>query len=184
MPMCEEDEWGNTWMDDAVPGGIEIAHVMLEIRQTFGWTKMWANYDGLRICPRVRVWLDGYQDLDYHEAFLLRVWTNYGDDADHVTTADHLAVYSRHGKPTVAWREQPRLFFDGDSEWLFDGIRWWVDWTQTEAEYRDPETTIQLSQERLDRIAEHNRTVTQRDRDSAVRLGLGPALPYLRNVTE
>lgn len=168
------DKWGNEWDDDAVPSGIEIAHVMLEIRRDHGWSEMWSDYAGLRICPRVRVWLDGYQDLDYHESFLLRVYTDTKRDGLHVTTADHLAVYVRHTDPFVTWRQQPRLFFDAGFEWLFDGIRWWVDHTQAEAEYQP--TDSGLSDEHLAAIAAHNAATRQRDRDNARQLGI--VLPY------
>ena len=190
-----EDEWGNDWMDGAVPGGIEIAEVMLEIRHEHGWAKTWGNCEGLHICPRVSVWLDGYQDHDYEEVFLLRVWTEsepvldpgpdyYGrTNVMHtVTLTDHLAVSTHPGGVDVEWRNDPRLFFDADSEWNYEGLRWWVDWTEntirsrSEAEEHDhpmkPEVRAHLK--------EHNFSVSQHDRDLAVRLGLSSALPYLK----
>jgi hypothetical protein len=189
-----EDEWGNDWMDGAVPGGVEIAHVMLEIQREHGWAKMWANYEGLHICPRVRVWLDGYQDHDYEQVFLLRVWTEsepvldpgpdyYGHtNVMHtVTLTDHLAVYQHHDGVDVEWRNDPRLFFDADSEWSYEGLRWWVDWTESSARSRREaeERDHPLPEETLRSLAKHNFSVSQHDRDLAIRLGLKRALPYL-----
>jgi hypothetical protein len=172
-----EDEWGNEWMDDAVPSGTEIAQVMLEIREEFGWQKMWSDCNGLRICPRVRVWLDAYQDRDYEEAFLLRVWTTTEDVERklRVEVADHLAIYTNvSGSDSVEWRQEPRLFFDTDAEWGYKGMRWWVDWLETESESRAE--LVKWTPEERQRLSVSNEAIRQRHRENARLLGVN--LPY------
>ncbi len=178
------DKWGNDWMDDAVPGAQEIADVMLEIRKEHGWTKMWSDSQGLDICPRVTVWLDGYSDHDYMEGFLLKVWTNHGDGDDQVTVTDHLFIFTGlYGGPdkatemAVEWRQEPRLFFDADNHWLTEGLIWWAKrmefWMESQQEVgHNPSVSLSA----------HNAIVTQRDRDRAVKLGLAKALPYLAKL--
>lgn len=176
-----EDENGNEWMEGAVPGGLEIAEVMLEVLDEKGWGATWMDCDGLRICPRVRVWLDGYQDLDFEQAFLLRVWTDSDPDPETgrtLTLTDHLAVYRRHvgtEHVDVEWRQNPRLFFDADGEWGIDGLHWWVDVIEEMRRSRAREH--RLSDEARDRIAEHNRTIELRDQELARKMRLH--LPYL-----
>lgn len=171
--MSDEHEW----VDDAVPGGIEIAHVVLEHLHDHGWAKTWEDCNGFRVCPRVRVWLDAYSDWDYEQVFLFRVWTQYPNDHDpeRVEVTDHLAVFLAHAygpnsRPLVEWRQEPKLFFEAGGEWGFDGMRWWVDWCQG---IHEP------SAEDLERQAqyeEHNDSIRNRDRQRAIALGLGPAL--------
>lgn len=177
----DADEHGNVWMDDAVPGGIEIASVVLEILAEEGWSKTWEDCQGLRICPRVRVWLDGYQDLDYMQSFLLRVWTKSENTKDgrSVTLTDHLAIVSGlpNGKSDVAWRQEPRLFFDTDARWSAEGLHWWVDWTEGVIE--EGCSNPDLSPELREMTRKHNDSAGERDRQLARELGLSSALPYI-----
>lgn len=178
------DEHGNEWMDDAVPGGLEIADVMLEIITNEGWAKAWEDCDGLRICPRVRVWLDGYQDLDYTQSFLLRVWTDSDKTKDgrFVTMTDHLAILSGlpNGKTDVTWRQKPRLFFDADHEWTANGLHWWVDWTESVIE--EGCSASDMRPELREMIEKHNRETRERHRQLARELGLASTLPYIDQI--
>lgn len=181
MATPAADENGNVWEDQAVPGGREIAEVMLEIRGARGWQDMWSDCDGLRICPRVRVWLDGYQDHDYEEVFLLRVWTDSEvyEDWRTLTLTDHLAVFSRSDGVDVEWRNDPRLFFDAGIEWGYDGLRWWVDWAQAVTEARN--AAFEADRPMPQSVLDHNRAVSERDRTQALKMGLAGALPYLKH---
>lgn len=178
-----EDENGNEWMDQAVPSGQEIAVVMLEIEHAKGWDQMWSDYAGLRICPRVRVWLDGYADYDYERAFLLKVWTNsepYDDEGRTLTLTDHLAVYQRHagtGGVSVEWRNDTRLFFDVTGEWTAKGLHWWVDWiTAVQSLEREPR---KLSPAFEADLRQYNYSISKKDRDIARAMGMQGAMPYL-----
>lgn len=176
------------WVDGAVPGGREVAQVMVETIHEKGWSTAWGDCQGMRICPRVRVWLDGYVDYDYHQAFLLRVWTTSEPDTDGhtVEVTDHLAVYQRHGlnpqtleaNLDVEWRQDPRLFFDSTHEWRFKGLRWWVDWVEG----------IQMADwdDAVARRPARPKTPgpAERDRETAKRLGMAAALPYLRDLPQ
>lgn len=173
-----EDENGYDWVDDAVPSGTEIARVLLGVLRSRGWAQTWGDCTGLRICPRVRVWLDGYKDLDFEQAFLLRVWTDHAKDEAHVTVTDHLAVYARvGGKLDVEWRQDPRLFFDEDEDWSVGGDHWFASWLARDRDslrrYEERSSPTPAS------IAAHNRRIRERDRQIALNLGLGPSLPYL-----
>jgi hypothetical protein len=134
------DENGNEWVDDPVPGGIEIATVMIERIQRVGWQKAWSSCDGMDICrrwtdhgspgnyyemPGTYVFLAGYQDLDYEQAYLLTVCTQ----TDEETWVDYLAVYQRHAGTQhldVEWAQRRHLFFDQVDSHV-DALHWWVD---------------------------------------------------------
>lgn len=173
------DEHGNIWIDDAVPSGMEIAEVMLEIIRHEGWDRTWDDCQGLQICPRVRVWLDGYMDWDYKRVFLLRIWTNSetNDEGRFLTLTDHLAVYDNVGggrrRLDVEWRQDPRLFFDADREWGFTGYRWWISWIEAVVEANEGKQDAPPTS-----VIEHSRQIVERDQELARAMGL--CLPYLK----
>jgi hypothetical protein len=118
----------------------------------------------------VRVWLDGYQDRDYEEAYLLRVWT----DTAGVTVTDHLAILTNvDGSDSVEWRQDPRLFFDAGGDWLYSGLRWWVDWLEAEIESRHIPT---LPDEHHKQLVANSEALRQKHRDEARAAGI--VLPY------
>jgi len=137
--MQPPDENGNEWVDDPAPSGLEIAHVMIERIAAVGWQTAWASCDGMDICkrysrsddglyvqrPGTYVFLSGYQDLDYEQAFLLTVCTQ----TDEETWVDYLSVYQRHagiGNLDVEWAQKSHRFFDRGNHRV-EALHWWVD---------------------------------------------------------
>jgi hypothetical protein len=127
-------------MDNSTPGGLEIAHVMLERIDALGWSKAWwSSCDGMAICPRwtqdvnglireapgTYVFLSGFQDLDYERAFLLTVCTQTDDE----TWVDYLSVFQKHAgldHLDVEWAQRPHRFSEPANH-RGKALHWWVD---------------------------------------------------------
>jgi hypothetical protein len=113
---------------------------MLERIAAVGWQKAWwSSGDGMDICsrysrtadglwvqcPGTYVFLSGYQDLDFHQAFLLTVCTQTDDG----TTVDYLSVYQKHAGTEnldVEWAQLAHPFFEGPGLRV-KALHWWVD---------------------------------------------------------
>lgn len=138
-----EYQWG-----DDVPSGMEIAVTMIERIREVGWQKAWSSCDGMDIArrwtdegtpgrfhemPGTYVFLAGYQDLDYEQAYLLTVCTQ----TDTETWVDYLAVYQAHagtGNLDVEWAQRRHRFFDVGSCPRRDVLHWWVDVADAQGE--------------------------------------------------
>jgi len=117
---------------------VEIADVMLERIKRLGWQKAWwSSADGMDICsrysdsgnglyvqrPGTYIFLHGYMDLDYQQAFLLTVCTQ----TDEETWVDYLSVFQGvRGKLDVEWAQRPHRFFE-PADHLHEAQHWWVD---------------------------------------------------------
>lgn len=164
--------------------GQEIADTVLAHIHTKGWSETWKEYDGFRVTPNCRVWLDGYADWDYEATYLFRVWTDIEslDDPDvHCTVTDHLAVLWADGEVTCEWRDKPMLFWDAVEPWGAEGMHWWVDWCHQER-HAAYEPSSPASEAANAFLQEHNRQVSAKDHENARYLGLDLIMPYLRLV--
>lgn len=138
-----------------------------------GWRATWGSCEGFRIDEHVSVWLDGYQDLDMSETFLLRVWTTLDTGDASVTVTEHLALLWEPSAPWTSWRGAPRLFFDAGDEWRDGGLHWWIN--VIAARRREVAAALpSLSPEHEALIAAHNAAVGAGEHAKARRLGLEP----------
>lgn len=141
-----EKDYGNDEWTDGVPSGLTIAEVVIERIHEQGWQKAWSSCDGLDICPRwtrldtgmwverpgTYVFLAGYQDLDYEQAYLLTVATQTDED----TFVDYLAVYQAHAGTRnldVEWAQRPHAIFDATIP-MREVLHWWVDTAEAQRE--------------------------------------------------
>jgi hypothetical protein len=127
-------------MTDEVPSGLEIAHVVRDRIRDLGWQKAWwSTADGMDICsrytrnaeglhveaPGTYVFITGYQDLDFDQAFLLAVCTQ----SDETTWVDYLSVYiggASRQTLDVQWAQKRHLFHER-SDQRNEALHWWVD---------------------------------------------------------
>jgi hypothetical protein len=152
----------------------DIAHLWLETDRRI------TDCDGTRLDDHTRVWCDLHMDLDYQQAYLLRVWTNVGRgtmlDGERldVTVTDHLLVFERAFKSRVEvqWREKPRLFFEADADWTYEGNIWFINQMESIREMDADEFRRGRSPEDLASLKAHNRKVEDKDRWRAEKLGL------------
>jgi hypothetical protein len=91
-----------------------------------------------------------------------------------VTVTDHLLVFERafKSKVEVQWREKPRLFFEADADWTYEGNIWFIQQMESIREMDADDFRRRQSPEDFARLQAHNRKVEDKDRWRAEKLGL------------
>lgn len=108
------------------------------------------------------IWSDIYVDLDYQSAWLLEVQTHKPTPSGkRISVVDYLYVFRSSGDLEVEWLNDPRLFFDRDSDYHADVYAWFIGLLTDKTYFVDDPSTHT-----------YNEKVRQADRDAAAEIGL------------